>query len=482
MDTVLNPSGGLLFLLLFGVAMVVLAARASRGHRMDRAEFLVAGRSLGVLPAAMSIAASWIWAPALFLGSQKAYDQGLPGVFWFIFPNLLSLVFFAPLAFQIRRLLPAGFTLPQYMRQRHGRPVHILYLLQFFVLQICSFAVQILAGADLIHTLTGLSTAFVAFALVAIALTYSTMGGIRASVTTDFLQMVLIFGVIAITVPWVLAKVGGFSAVSAGLGGATGGYRNLFDPWVAYSFGIPVTIGLLSGPIGDQQHWQRAYAMRTNGDVIRAFALGAVLFVIVPVSLSLLGFVAADPTISQGWSISSSQLIGPITVQNVLPPFMSVLFSLMLLAGLCSTLDSVLCACSSLAVVDLLGGGAEAVQSNQDERRQVFMARLSMFIVAVLGLSISLIPGLKIVYLFLFYGTWRASTMIPTVLTLFWKKLRSGPVFVAILSSLVLGAPLFAFGSLINNPNLSVLGSVLVPSIGIIVCYVGTKRINSLSN
>ena len=39
----------------------------------------------------------------------------------------------------------------------------------------------------------------------------------------------------------------------------------LIDPWVAYSFGIPVTIGLPSGPIGDQQHWQRAYALKSDG-------------------------------------------------------------------------------------------------------------------------------------------------------------------------------------------------------------------------
>ena len=75
---------------------------------------------------------------------------------WFVLPNVASLLVFAPLALRIRKILPTGYTLPQLMRQQHGRGVHILYVIQFFGLQICSFAVQILAGATLIQMMTGL--------------------------------------------------------------------------------------------------------------------------------------------------------------------------------------------------------------------------------------------------------------------------------------------------------------------------------------
>ena len=475
MNPVLSRLEGFAFLVIFGLSMIALTAWVGRGHQKNRAEFLVAGRSLGVWLAALSIAASWIWAPALFVASQKAYDQGLPGVFWFTFPNVLSLVLFAPLAFRIRKLFPAGFTLPQLMRRRHGRAVHVLYLIQFLGLQICSFAVQILAGAVLIQSLTGLRFAVVALILVVTALIYSTMGGIRASIVTDFVQMTLILGITAVTVPWVISIAGGLVVVTAGLGGASGEFRNLFDPGVAYSFGIPVTIALLSGPIGDQQHWQRAYALKSDRDVIKAFLLGSLLFVIVPISLSCLGFVAANSEVSQGWSINNSQLVGPIAVSNLLPPFMSVVFSLMLLSGLCSTLDSVLCAVSSLAAVDLIGSSSDGTPDAAKDRRQVRIARISMLALAVLGLSIALIPGLTVVHLFLFYGTWRASTMIPTVLTLFWKRLHRKAVFTAILGSLLLGAPVYAWGSYIGNPDLAVLGSLLVLLIGLLTCVFGTK-------
>ena len=475
MDNTLTPSGGFIFLVVYAGVMIALTAWAGRGKAKDNAEFLLAGRSVGPVPGAMSIAASWIWAPALFIASQKAYDQGLPGLFWFTAPNVLSLILFAPLAVKIRRTFPRGYTLPQFIKKRHGRGVHILYLIQFFGLQICSFAVQILAGSALIQTLTGLNFHIVALILVVTALIYSLMGGVRASVITDFLQMALILTISAVTVPWVVANAGGISALTGGLAGSSGNFGNLFDPWVAYSFGIPVTIGLLSGPIGDQMHWQRAYALRSDKDVLKTFALAAGLFVIVPLSLSLLGFVGANQDVSSDWTVNSSQLIGPIAVFHLLPGFMSVVFAIMLLSGLCSTLDSILCATSSLASVDLGDGSSKEIEVDDRGTSKVGVARMAMLVTAGVGIGIAFIPDLKIVHLFLFYGTLRASTMIPTVLSLFWERLNSKAVFVAILSSLVFGAPVYAAGVYLKNPHLSVGGSLMVVIIGFVVCYAGSK-------
>lgn len=458
---------GTALLSVYGATMIAVGVWCGRAHWRDRTEFLLANRSIGVLPGALSVAASWIWAPALLIASQKAYEQGLAGVFWFTVPNFLALALFAPLAARIRELHPAGYTLPQFMRLYHGRGVHFLYLIQFFGLQICSFAVQILAGAALLEMTTGLSFLNVALALVAISLTYSLLGGLRASISTDVLQMLLIFGVISIAVPWSVSEAGGVSRLLAGVGGMTGAFRDLFDPWVAYSFGIPVTIGLLAGPIGDQMHWQRAHSIKSPQDVMKTFLIGAVLFVIVPLSLSVLGFVAADGRVSGGWTIESPQLIGPVVVLNLLPKFMAILFSVMLLSGLCSTLDSVLCAVSSMVSVDL-AGKTDAEKYNQ----QPTVARIGMVVAATVGLAIACIPRIQILHLFLFYGTWRASTMIPTVLTLFWPRVNSRSVFAAILLSLIFGAPIYAAGAYLKRPHISVTGSLLVVAIGFVTCVV----------
>ena len=473
MPRFLSPMGGLTFLVIYGVCIISLTTWIARRHRLDKVDFLLASRKLGMLFAATSIASSWIWAPALFVAAQKAYEQGVAGLFWFIAPNFLALIVFAPFALRIRKRLPLGYTLPQYMGLRHGRGVHVLYVIQFVGLQICSYAVQILAGSALIQIMTGLSFHVVALMLAGITLTYTLIGGLRSTVVTDFIQMTLILVIISAIVPWTVSQAGGLSAVAGGLGGVSGNFRNVFDPWVAFSFGIPVTIGLLSGPIGDQMHWQRAYAIISDRQVVKTFLLAAVLFVTVPLSLSLLGFLAANSGVSQGWVVGSNQMIAPITVANLLPPFMAFLYSLMVLAALCSTLDSVLSAASSLASIDL-DKRATYRPSDEHDPKRVFAARLGMCLTALLGLSIAFIPRLQIVHLFLFYGTWRASTMIPTMLSLFWDKLNSSAVFVAILASLVLGAPVYALGTLLNNATLSVSGSILVIIIGFTTCFTWT--------
>src|ERR1043166_8024589 len=134
MKQILSPIQGAVLLIIYGAVMIgatliLRQIQHLRGAENNMPEFLLANRGVGVVRGALSVAASWIWAPALYLSSQKAFEQGLPGAFWFIFPNLLALVVFAPFALKIRQLLPKGYTLPQLIRDRHGTGVHRLYMI-----------------------------------------------------------------------------------------------------------------------------------------------------------------------------------------------------------------------------------------------------------------------------------------------------------------------------------------------------------------
>src|SRR6186713_1952026 len=123
----------------FGIAMILLTYFASRSERWigSGTGFLVAWRNVSWPMAAPSIAASWIWAPALFVSVQKSYELGLPGIFWFTVPNILALVIFALLAPRIRRLIPNGYTLPDWIRWRlKSEAVHKVYLIPYVWYQV----------------------------------------------------------------------------------------------------------------------------------------------------------------------------------------------------------------------------------------------------------------------------------------------------------------------------------------------------------
>jgi Na+/proline symporter len=301
----------------------------------------------------------------------------------------------------------------------------------------------------------------------------------RASIATDFLEMAIIYSILLVAVPWAVWNAGGLAALRSGIGGHDGTFGNVFDPWVAYSFGIPVTISLLSGPLGDQMQWQRSFVVPDARRVKRSFVLGAMIFVVVPLSLSLLGFTAAGLHRTQGWEVPDTQLVAPLAVSRLLPPAMSAVYAFMILCALCSTLDSVLCAVCALSSNDLLAEGGIGGEGAEEDRKSVAFGRAMMVAVAALGLAIAHIPGLRVVHLFLFYGTWRASTMVPTLLTLYWPRLRSRAVFFSILGSLIFGAPVLGLGNLLERPHLTVLGSLLVVLIGAGGCIGGTLAMES---
>ena len=451
----LSPMTGYMLLISYGLFMFGLTyfyLKKSETHT----NFLVADRKVSYIKSGFSTAATWIWAPALFIASQKAYQQGLPGVFWFTVPNILCLCIFAYFAHYLRNKFKDGYTLAEYMNVRYSRRVQILYIISLSALSICQFAVQLLAGGAVVTYLTGIDFTIVTIILTLIALSYSLVSGIRASIMTDVWQMIIILVVVFVVVPLVYVKGGGHEILVKGIGGISGEYSNIFDPGVAYSFGIVVTIGLLAGPFGDQSFWQRAFTTKKQ-DVKKAFLLSALVFGVVPIFTSIIGFMAAGMGIDAG---SNAQLINIITVNELLPKIILIPFVWMLLSGLVSTLDSGLCSISSIVSTDILRNSKDKLKT----------AKMGMIALAIGGILIANIPDLKILYLFIFYGTLRASTLLPTILTIVYKKLSERGMFYGILTSLCIGVPLFAIAGFNGLTDLKVIGSLFtVLASGIIV-------------
>jgi len=360
------------------------------------------------------------------------------------------LAIFAYFADRLRRQVPDGYTLSDVMRERYGSRVQGAYLVQMVGLSCCAFAVQLLAGAAALSVLTGLPFAGIAVALTAVALSYSLYSGIRAAVVTDYSKIVIIYAVAAVVLPAAIYAAGGWHVVAAGFAGASHAKTNVFEPSLLMTFGVPVTIGLLSGPFGDQSFWQRAFAVRRD-KVRGAFLLAACIFAVVPLSLSVLGFLAAG----MGFTPESPQTVNIETVLHLLPTWMAVPFTFLLLAGLTSVLDDCMCSVSCLS-------GHDAAQLLGHAGDGLAIGRAAMPVLGVVGVAIACIPGLTILHLFLLYGTLRASTLLPTVLTILGVRLAERGVFWGIVAAIGLGLPVFAFGHLGGGgPGFVIAGSLL---------------------
>lgn len=428
-------------------AVLMLGATYLFTRRTQSPEgFHVADRRIGTGVGAMSIAATWIWAPALFVSAEKAYTNGVPGIFWFLVPNVLCLILFIPFAKRIRSRCPKGITLTGYMADTYQSPkVKGVYSFQFGALAVLSTAVQLLAGSKMLSVLTGLPFWALTIALAGIAYSYSRFSGLRASIATDVAQLGIILLGCALLVPWTLSQAGGAGTLLAGLGSISGDYGSLTSETglaVFLGFGLPTAIGLISGPFGDQCFWQRAFAIREDR-LGRSFFIGALLFALVPLSMAAVGFTAAGA----GFIAADTGMVNMEFIKSLLPAWVMIPFLMMVLSGLLSTVDSNLCAAASMTTD--WSSGSIAVS------RKVMAALLAV------SIAIANIPGLTVTHLFLFYGTLRATTLLPTVLTLLDRKLTARGVFAGVLTSLCVGLPVFAVGNIQGIASCKTAGSLL---------------------
>ncbi|MFA5799400.1 MAG: hypothetical protein WC840_00395 [Candidatus Peribacteraceae bacterium] len=505
MNAIVHLSIGATYLLLLAFGLFMLAATylfAWWQKSTSIAEnFLIAERRVNWFLGGSSIAASWIWAPAVFVSTLFAYQYGLAGLFWFTVPNMAALAIFALLAPRIRAKMPYGYTLPQWIGHALGdEKVHKLYLYPFFFYQLMSITVQLYAGGNLLALLLGIpvyqATAVVTIAmLAAIPLIYSLVSGLESSIITDFLQLAFIIVALIVLIPWSVS-LAGIQSVRAGLAGLSGS-ANILNPQIAFSLGIVTSIGLIAGSVSDQQYWQRAFAIK-EGHLRKAFIFGALAFGLVPILLGFLGFIGADPnfaaTVPPGVDTS---LIGVVVVSRLLPVWTVFFFVLMLLCALSSTLDSGMNAAASLWTTDVMKytdeekelmlrfekGGAlsdrEKLTKHLLDLRRLSAARNTMIWLTILGFLVALaviyIPGFELKQLWWVFNTVAACVMVPTILSLYWERLNPKGVFWGVLVAFFVGLPLFIYSNIIDKPVWIVSSALFVVGVTLVFCLAFPK-------
>ncbi len=452
-------NNSLLLLLGFAAVMIgigVIGRRKNTGTSIE--EFLLSSRDLSIFRGSFSIAISWVWAPAIFIAGLQAYTKGLPGAFWFIIPNIACFFLFAFVAKALREKFPNGFTLPEFIQNRYkSKRTHVAFLIIFFGYQLGAIVINSVAGGVLLNLLTGMDFATATIGISATALIYSTIGGMRASVKTDVIQMFIVLGLALFMVPWVITEAGGLSAISGGFGGVTGAFGNIFDPKVAWAFGIPMTISLLAGPIGDQQFFQRAFSVKKEA-IKKTFIYGGIIFGLIPIILCLLGFIAANPTF--GIEVIDPQMVAPTVIQHFLPSWVLMLFTLMAFAGLCSTIDSGYCAISSFAVADL-------TKSTETEKKKISQARIVMVALGIIGTLFALLQP-KLLWIFFIYGALVSVGFFPTLFSIFSKHYTAKAAFWSILLGFVLTIPFSVYANISENENLVVFSAIASVLVGLV--------------
>ncbi|MEY8763367.1 MULTISPECIES: sodium:solute symporter family transporter [Clostridium] len=236
---------------------------------MDKKIFYFGAKYKNVVMA-LSIASAWTWAPALITSTDMAANKGILGVASFIIPNILALFFFGWLMQHVNKdiLTASGLVNNTILKN--------IYECSFIFVQICCIAINITAGANILKLTLGLNYYTTSLILLIVTFAYTLIGGLHYSIITDMWQQIIL---IIITIYLIIValfatktqifKIGTFS---------------IFD-FMWY------TLILFSGPIMDNQHWQRSYNTQRDGTPYR---YGGFFFGIPLICLSLLGAISGE--------------------------------------------------------------------------------------------------------------------------------------------------------------------------------------------
>ena len=470
MDTLFTESTGLMVLLIYGIFAFAMTYWYSKGYNDTKESFLVARRELNTFQGSLSVTAAWLWAPGLFISAQQAYVNGLVGLFWFCLGNFLTLGAFAYFAKKIRQWAPDGFTFSGYLKEKFSGRVQALFVVEMMFLAICAFAINLIAGSKTVEVLTGLDAGIVSLLMVLIAILYSFRTGLKATVMTEMIKMVVVWTGAIILVPWVILNAGGWDVVVAGLGGKSGLGADIFGTpfaWGVFAgFGAAAFLGHMGGPWGDNSFYQRAFAIKEKS-IIPSFVLASFVFIVVPIMMGLLGFVAAG----SGMVIENVGVTNALVIAEFLPAGAAIFFMFMVFAGLVSILDSQFASVANMTGHDIYNkfkvgkGGAGEIQ----------WARYGMVALAVIALIVANVPGMTLMYLFLFFAVLRASVWLPSLITFVKPDLISEKgMFWGILIGAMVGEILFVSGKL-GYTDTAFLGT-LIAVFGTPVLAIGISK------
>lgn len=444
------------YLLAYSIICIAIVLLVERGKRQTSERFFVAERQVGGVFGALAVAASWIWAPALFVSTQVGYQWGYSGLFWFVVPNMLALMIFAPVAHHLRRRLPQGYSYIEYIRRKDGSFREVQLAIQLLV-QILCCAIQLTAGAELLTCVTGIDYWVVTLFMAVIPLSYCLIGGLVSSIVTDGIQYLIIAGSIGViyTNSPIAPSWSSLLHVTA-----SAGSFNVFHPFgqtVVLQFGLASFMTLIFGIFSNHQQWQRAFAATAN-QLKKTFFLAGLLHAVVTFSLGTLGIL-----ISQlGYVPSNAQFVGAEFISLHMPTFCSIVFTIMSVSALCATTSSALCAFGSLYATEIAGMD-----------NPVHSSRKAMLVLSVLAAAVALVR-VPVMVLWMFCGLIRLGTAAPTIASVFLPRFSGKTGTVAILSSICLAAPIFIWASTINDQPCRTVGMLICLILSLGICIFGT--------
>ncbi|MGY1456319.1 sodium:solute symporter family protein [Streptomyces sp. SS8] len=407
------------------------------GKRKENADgYMTAGHNIGFGISAASMTATWIWASSMYASATSGYTYGISGPIHYGLWGALMILFIYPFGKRIRAVAPKAHTLAEVMYARHGRSSQLMLAGSNLVGSLISLMSNFIAGGVLISMLSPLNFIQGVFAVAAGVLLYTLWSGFRASVLTDFVQVVAMLGAVAVLVPVIFFAAGFPAAFETGAANLTAQQSDFFSSDAFMNQGAPYIAAVLAYAIGNQTIAQRLFAVRQ--DLIRpTFVTATIGYGAMVIGVGMLGVLALylgfEPT-----GGDANNLI-PEMAADYLPPVLLAVFFLMIVGALSSTADSDLSALSSIMMADVYGQNV-AGKEKVNPRTMLLVGRITMVVATAAAVAFAGLQ-LNILDLLVFVGALWGALVFPVLASFYWDKVTNKAFTTSVIAALAVFLP-----------------------------------------
>lgn len=435
------------------------------GKKNENADgYMTAGNKVGFGVSAASMTATWIWASSMYASATSGYTYGVSGPIHYGLWGALMILFIYPFGKRIRKVAPKAHTLAEVMRARHGKSSQLMLAGSNVVGSVISLTSNFIAGGALVALLSPFSFQQGIVAVAAGVLLYTLWSGFRASVLTDFAQVVAMLGAVVVIIPVVFFAAGGPAIFETGAANLTPQQSNFFSSEAFLNQGAPYIAAVLAYAIGNQTIAQRLFAVRE--DLIKkTFVTATVGYGATVIGVGMLGVMALYLGVNPVDNDVNNLI--PQMATTYLGPILLGVFFIMILGSLSSTADSDLSALSSIMMADVYGQNI-AKRGKANPRTMLLIGRVSM--VAATGAGLYFASGqLNILDLLVFVGALWGALVFPVLASFYWNKVTNKAFTVSVLAALAVFIPVrFAWFSM-DGATGYIFDAVSVVGIGVVL-------------
>ena len=392
--------------------------------------YLTANRNIGVFSLTTSLTASALGAWILFGPASAATWGGIGAVIGYSLGTAFPLFFLIYLGKKIRNEFPKGSSLIEFMRRKFGKSLFKLILLMTIFYMFIFLCAEVTAISVLINYISGTEFWITALVVLSSTLIYTLYGGLKASIFTDNIQMIVIGVLLIISFIYITSFTGAKFSFDFVIKKNPQLLSSHYIP--NYTAGLTFFIAVAATNLFHQGNWQRVYAAKNYQTLKKSLIISFLIIIPIVLFMGFSGMVAfsIDPSTRPDLGFFSLLL----KEQTI---FLSLFVIILGMALTISTVDTLINAISSLVILD-----GKAVFNLSKKTNYLNFSKYIILFLSFISFIIAS-KGFDILYLFLLADLFCCAFVLTVFLSFYDKSINENLAYISILIGLIGGFLLF---------------------------------------